>query len=79
MKKKTIYWIVAIIIILIAYWNCSGKGHSNEKSKACSKKETGEPSVQGVQSICETWTINPCHIFRMLGLIKCRDISCFQT
>ena len=68
MKKKTIYWIVAIVILLW-FVSCAMSGFPDGNSKACNRKMI--PQGEGIEDKYGEYEWNSCSIFRVLGLL-CR-------
>ena len=68
MNKKTIYWIVAIVIILW-FFRCAFSNFMGGTSKACSRKWI--PQGEGMEDKMGEYEWNNCHVFRVLGLL-CR-------
>ena len=65
MKKKTIYWIVAIVIILW-FFRCALSGFPDGNSKACARQKMKSGNDRAGE-----YEWNNCSIFRVLGLL-CR-------
>ena len=65
MAKKTIFWIVGIVVVVIWYMKCNfniGGGISKSCSRKMIPQGVGKEDKQGEYE----W--NNCHIWRILGL-----------
>lgn len=64
MNKKTIYWIVAIVLFI---WFVRCSGFPMGGSKACARKYI--PQGEGMEDRLGEYEWNNCSIFRVLGLL----------